>query len=212
MDIVNAYRLMGTYRGAATLCGTTHKTVRRVVERAEQGELPGEPGTRPRNTDVAREFIDRRVKETKARISAKRLLEGARAEGYAGSDRSLRRAVAEAKSRWRRKNGRTYRLWVPTPGEHLVIDWGQEGDLCIFCAVMAWSRHRFVRFARDQRRDTTLGLLAECFDEFGGAPAVVLSDRMACLKAGVVANVVVPHPDYVRFATHFSFRPDFCEG
>lgn len=21
-----------------------------------------------------------------------------------------------------------------------------------------------------------------------------------------------PHPDYVRFATHFSFRPDFCEA
>jgi hypothetical protein len=24
--------------------------------------------------------------------------------------------------------------------------------------------------------------------------------------------VVVPHPDYVRFATHFGFRPDFCEA
>jgi len=35
---------------------------------------------------------------------------------------------------------------------------------------------------------------------------------MACLKAGVVANVVVPHPEYVRFATFYGFRPDFCEG
>jgi hypothetical protein len=32
------------------------------------------------------------------------------------------------------------------------------------------------------------------------------------LKAGVVANVVVPHPDYVRFATHYGFTPDFCEA
>jgi hypothetical protein len=31
-------------------------------------------------------------------------------------------------------------------------------------------------------------------------------------EAGVVANVVVPHPDYVRFATHYGFRPDFCEA
>jgi hypothetical protein len=41
---------------------------------------------------------------------------------------------------------------------------------------------------------------------------VVLTDRMGCLKAGVVANVVVPHPDYVSFAAHYGFRPDFCEA
>jgi hypothetical protein len=33
---------------------------------------------------------------------------------------------------------------------------------------------------------------------------------MPCLKATVVANFVVPVPDYVRFATHYGFRPDFC--
>jgi len=71
---------------------------------------------------------------------------------------------------------------------------------------------RFVRFALDERRETTLRLLAECFEELGGVPAVVLADRMGCLKSGVVANVVVPHPEYVRFASHFGFRPDFCEA
>ena len=40
----------------------------------------------------------------------------------------------------------------------------------------------------------------------------MLADRMGCLKAGVVADVVVPTPDYVRFATHFRFRPDFCHA
>jgi transposase len=43
-------------------------------------------------------------------------------------------------------------------------------------------------------------------------PAVVLADRMGCLKTGVVANEVVPHPEYVRFAAHYGFRPDFCEA
>jgi hypothetical protein len=46
----------------------------------------------------------------------------------------------------------------------------------------------------------------------GGVPAVVLSDRMGCIKGATVANVVVPTPDYVRFANHYSFRPDFCHG
>lgn len=43
-------------------------------------------------------------------------------------------------------------------------------------------------------------------------PAVVLADRMGCLKGGVVANVVVPTAGYVRFAAHYGFRPDFCEA
>jgi hypothetical protein len=104
-----------------------------------------------------------------------------------------------------------FRPWVPKPGEHLVIDWGTEDGLQIFCAVLAWSRFRFVRFASDQRGATTLRLLAECFEAAGGVPAVVLSDRMGCLKATTVAGLVVPHPDYVRFAAHYGFRPDFCE-
>ena len=85
-----------------------------------------------------------------------------------------------------------YRPWQPVPGEHLVIDWGQSGGLKVFCAVLAWSRIRFVRFATDERQVTTLRLLAECFEALGGVPAVVLADRMGCLKGGVVANVVVP--------------------
>ena len=35
---------------------------------------------------------------------------------------------------------------------------------------------------------------------------------MGCLKGGTVAGLVIPTPAYVRFATHYGFRPDFCEG
>ena len=41
---------------------------------------------------------------------------------------------------------------------------------------------------------------------------VKLADRMGCLKGGVVADVVVPTADYVRFAAHYGFRPDFCQA
>ena len=93
-----------------------------------------------------------------------------------------------------------------------MIDWGSEGGLHVFCAVLAWCRFRFVRFAADERADTTLAMLAECFEVLGGVPGKVLADRMGCLKGGVVANVVVPAPEYVRFAAHYGFRPDFCEA
>ena len=38
MDIDAAYREVGTYRGAADICGTTHKTVKRVIEAAGRAE------------------------------------------------------------------------------------------------------------------------------------------------------------------------------
>jgi len=54
-------------------------------------------------------------------------------------------------------------------------------------------------------------MLAECFEHLGGVAKVVLADRMGCLKAGVVANLVVPTAAYLRFASQYGFRPDFCE-
>jgi transposase len=209
LNILNAYRELGSYRAAAALCGTTHKTVRRVVER--RSKPAPERQAPPRLTDAYRGLIADKVRATDGRISAKRLLPLCRAAGYAGSARTLRRAVAVAKADWRRQR-RTYRPWQPTPGEHLLIDWGEEGELKIFCAVLAWSRFRFVRFAADQGQATTLRLLAECFETLGGVPAVVLADRMGCLTGGVVANVVVPAPGYLAFAAHYGFRPDFCEA
>ena len=47
-----------------------------------------------------------------------------------------------------------------------------------------------MRFAADETAATTLRMLAECFEALGGVPKVVLADRMACLKGGVVANRV----------------------
>ena len=221
MDIISAYREVGSYRGAAAMCGTTHKTVRRVIE-AHQASSRGEPLTvrleRGRNYDSVAQLVAEKVNDTAGKISAKRLLPAARAAGYEGSDRNFRRLVADAKRQWRigqaRAAGRRPAIW--TPGEVLAIDWGTEvvagRRVHVFCAVLAWSRYRFVRFAPDEQQTTTLGLLAECFEELGGVPKLVLADRMACLKGNVVAGVVVPAPDYVRFAGHYRFRPDFCHA
>jgi transposase len=221
MDVIAAYRDVGTYRGAAAICGTTHKTVRRIIEAheaASSGEAPAPRVQRSRNYESVADLVAEKVAKTAGKISAKRLLPAARAAGYAGSDRNFRRLVAEAKRSWRqgqlRAGGRRPAVW--SPGEVLAIDWGEEivagRKVHVFCAVLAWSRFRFVRFAADEQQTTTLALLAECFEVLGGVPKVVLADRMGCLKGGVVANVVVPSPDYVRFATHYRFRPDFCHA
>jgi transposase len=212
MDVLAAYREVGSFRGAAEICGTTHKTVKRIVDRHEADGAAPVGKDRGHNYDEVAELVAARVDKTHGKISAKRLLPAARTAGYAGSARNFRRLVAEAKAEWRRGHHRGRRPAIWTPGDTLVIDWGVLDGVHVFCAVLAWSRVRFVRFADNERSDTTLGLLAECFETLGGVPKIVLADRMGCLKAGVVANVVVPTADYVRFATHYGFRLDFCNG
>jgi len=218
MDCIAAFESVGTYRGAAVLCGVDPKTVRRKVAAHRQGVLDEQRARRApvaKNTDIVRVVVTDKIAETKGRISAKRLLPIARAAGYTGSPGNFRRLVAEVKKAFRAEQGRHQRrpaVW--TPGETVVIDWGTFPGTGwhVFCAVLAWSRFRFVRFARDETAPTTFALLAECFEELGGVPAKVLADRMGCLKAATVANVVIPTVDYVRFATHYRFGPDFCHA
>jgi len=212
MDIVNTYVELGSYRAAGDLCGVDHKTVKRVVQRWRAGSVadPRITPERSRNTDCVEDLIWERVKKTRGRIPAKRLLPQARAAGYEGSARNFRRAVARVKARWARSEHRR-RPWVFSPGEHLVIDWGEEGRLKIFCAELAWSRYRFVRFAPDMKRETTLRLLAECIEELGAVPHVVLSDRMGACgpRPSPTSRCRIP----TTFASHpLIFRPDYCEA
>jgi len=68
MEIVNAYELVGSDRGAAQLCGTTHKTVKRVLERRDVGEARRRvSGT---NTAGVQALIAERVRASDGRISA----------------------------------------------------------------------------------------------------------------------------------------------
>ena len=158
------------------MCGVTHKTVKRVVERDEAAL---ERVARRRNYESVRSLVAARIEQTSGKISAKRLLPEATAAGYAGSDRNFRRLVAQERSKYRqlqaRARSRRPALWAP--GEHLVIDWGVLNGLHVFCAVLAWSRMRFVRFADNECAETTLAMLAYCFETLGGS-------RRSCLPTG----------------------------
>ena len=83
--------------GAAEICGVDPKTAKRVVEAAEA--RPSEK--KVHNYEAVRELVVGKLNETAGKISAKRLLPLARADGYDGSSRNFRRLVAEEKKKWR---------------------------------------------------------------------------------------------------------------
>jgi hypothetical protein len=100
MDIISAYCEVGTYRGAAEACGTTHKTVRRVIARHEAGGEAPERTPRGHNYDAVAELVAGRVKKTSGKISAKRLLPPRGRRGMWG-----RRGTSAGWSRRRSRRG-----------------------------------------------------------------------------------------------------------
>ncbi|MGH7746823.1 MAG: hypothetical protein ACREQ5_19030, partial [Candidatus Dormibacteria bacterium] len=62
--------------------------------------------------------------------------------------------------------------------------------LSAFCAVLGWSRYRYVRFTTSQRFAVLATGLAGCFEHVGGVPARVLFDYVA----RYIIEVVCPAP------------------
>jgi hypothetical protein len=97
LDVITAYREVGTYRGAAEICGVTHKTVKRIVTRDEADR---ERVERRKNYESVRPLVVEAMKDTRGKLSSKKLFPKAVAEGYEGSDRNFRRLVAQEREKY----------------------------------------------------------------------------------------------------------------
>ena len=223
VEIVALYEELGSYRAVGALMGCDHKTVKRYVEAAGDAGQLAPALTRSRVTDDFAGLIAERVEQTQARVTARRMMRLVRAAGYEGSERSLRRAVADAKEVWRQKQaleGRVYRPWVSAPGEWMLCDWGAAGTvptpagprkLSFFSAVLGWSRFRTVSFSCSERFGALAVGLAHSFEQVGGVPGRVLFDNPKTVATGHLAGVAVLNPDLVRLAAHYRFSPRTTE-
>jgi transposase len=219
VEIVALYEELGSYRAVAALAGCDHKTVKRYVELAgELGQL-APVRRRARVTDDWLELIRVKVEQTRGRITARRLLRVARAADYGGSERSLRRAVAQEKRAWRERQareGRVFRPWRSEPGEWLLCDWGSAGTvetpagprpLSFFSSVLGYSRHRQLTFSCSERFPALAVGLAANLEQLGGVPAQILFDNPKTVTVRDVAGAALLNPELVRLAAHYRFRP-----
>jgi transposase len=223
VEIIALYEELGSYRAVGALVGCDHKTVKRYVEAAGDAGQLAPALTRSRVTDDFAGLICERVEQTHGRVTARRLLRIVRAAGYDGSERSLRRAVAEAKAAWRARQaleGRVYRPWVSAPGEWMLCDWGAAGTvptaagprkLSFFSSVLGWSRYRTVSFSCSERFGALAVGLAHSFEQVGGVPGRVLFDNPKTVATGHLAGAAVLNPDLVRLAAHYRFSPRTTE-
>ena len=153
MNMLEAFDLTGSCRGAGELSGVSHHTVARYVAARESG-LAARGVARPQLVDAflpkVEEWIERSNGKLRADVAHDKLV----ALGFAGSERTTRRAVAVVKKDYRLGRVRVHRPWVTEPGQWLQYDFGDGpvidgAKTTLFCAWLAWSRFRVVFVIRN---------------------------------------------------------------
>ena len=98
MNMLEAFDLTGSLRDAGELAGCSHHTVAAYVAERDEGRLGGVgPVRRERIIDPWMAKIEEWVERSCGKIRADRCHAKLKALGFEGSDRTVRRAVAEAK-------------------------------------------------------------------------------------------------------------------
>lgn len=216
MEILEAFDLTGSLRGAAALAGCDHKTVAlwvRARERAGDG-LPVSVRPRPavgRFVEKVEELVDR----SHGRIRADKVHERLVAMGYMGSERTTRRAVAAAKRAWRQGHGRRTRPWVPEPGLWMQWDYGDGPVVAgrqtvLFCAWVAWSRFRVVVPLWDRTMASVVMALDRTLRRLGGAPTYALTDNEKTVSVDHVCGIAVRNPQIVSVGRHYGLTVATC--
>ncbi len=214
MDVLEAYDLTKTLRGAAELAGVDHHTVARYVAARAAG-LELEESERPTKTDgfadKIAEWIERSNGKIRADVVHRRLV----AMGYSGSERTTRRVVHALKADYRHANHRVYKPWIPEPGLWLQYDFGDGPRIdgvptVLFCAWLAWSRMRVIIPLLDRTMPSVVAALDRTFRLLGGAPTYVLTDNEKTVTDRHIAGIPVRNESMVAVANYYGVTITTC--
>src|SRR5258708_27752610 len=215
MEILGAYDLTQSYRDAAALVGCAPNTVAHYVRVRDADELRTAPIQRSELIDPFRDKIEEWVDASHGRIRADVAQRKLEPMGYTGSERTTRRAVAEAKATYRAGHRRRFRPWLPEPGLWFQWDYA-DGPLVgdrktwLWCAWLAWSRFRVVLPIRDKTLPTVIACIDVTLRRFGGVPTYGLSDNEKTLTVDHIARIAVRHPTMVEVGRYFGLTLASC--
>lgn len=215
MEILAAYDLTHSFRDAAELVGCAPNTVARYVRARDAGGLRATPVERSQLIDPFREKIEEWVDASNGHVRADVAQRKLEAMGYAGSERTTRRAVAEAKATYRAGHRRRFRPWLPEPGLWFQWDYA-DGPLVdgrkswLWCAWLAWSRFRVVLPVRDKTLPTVIACIDLTLRRFGGVPTYGLSDNEKTLTLDHIARIAVRHPTMVEVGRYYGITLASC--
>lgn len=214
MEMLNAYDLTGSLRATAELVGCSPNTVKKAIEARAAGAPP--TFRRSQLIDHYQGHLETWVEESRGKIRGDIAHDKLVALGFAGSERTTRRALAETKKQWRQGNTRVHRPWITEPGLWLQYDFGDgpvvDGrKVVLLVAWLAWCRYRVVIALRDRTAASVFAGLDRVFRIIGGAPTYVLTDNEKTVTTGHVAGVPVRNRQAVTFSRHYGVTVLTCE-
>ena len=203
MEILEAFDLVGTLRGAAELAGLRPQDGRalRAPARAAGGGLPVPGRPLPAGRSVRGE--DRGVGGALARQDPRR--QGPRAAGRDGLPGLGAHDAAggrRGQAAWRAGHGRSTRPWIPEPGLWMQWDYGEGpmsagGRRC--SSAPGWPGAATGSCCR--LVDRTLPIVVMALDRalraFGGAPTYALTDNERTVTVDHVCGIAVRNPQIV---------------
>jgi hypothetical protein len=216
MEILEAYDLTGSLRDAAELAGCSHHTVAQYVAARERGELTAERAQRREMlVDPYRNKLEEWVDHSRGKVRADVAHEKLIALGYPGSERTTRRAVAEAKTAYRAGRRRVHRPWVPEPGMWFQYDFGDGPRVNgvgtqLFCAWLAWCRFRVVLALLDKALASVMAAIDQTLRTFSGVPTYGLTDNEKTVTVEHVAGIPVRNAQMLEFARHYGLTIATC--
>jgi transposase len=187
-------------------------TVRRAieVERFQHAEP-----LRPSIVDPYLPFV-REVLEQHPRLRTTRLYQMIRDRGYSGSVEQLRRVV----SRLRPQSPEAFLRLQVFPAEQAQLDWAYFGSVMVgrakrqlscFVITLSWSRALYLEFFFDQTMENFLRGHVRAFQDWSGAPRVILYDNLRSAVLERRADPIHFNPRLLELAAHYHFAPRPCQ-
>jgi transposase len=216
MQMLEAFDLTGSFRDAGELAACSHHTVAKAVAARDAGLLTDVAAARPMLIDEflpkVEEWMEHSLGKIRADVAHDKLV----ALGFAGSERTSRRAVAAVRVAFKSGRVRVHRPWVTEPGMWLQYDFGDgpvvDGTKTVlFCAWLAWSRFRVVLALRDKTMPSVFAALDVTLRRLGGAPTYVLTDNEKTVTVEHVAGMAVRNPQMLAFARHYGVTVHTCQ-
>jgi transposase len=186
-------------------------TVRAALE---THRFRSQPPLRDRLTDPYRDFL-RETLERHPRLRATRLYQMIRQRGYTGSVVQLRRVVAEI----RPLNREAFLRLHSFPGEQAQADWAHFGEITLgrarrrlsaFLLTLSYSRALGVEFFFDQGLENFLLAHVHAFQDWGGAPRVILYDNLRSVVLERCGDAIHFHPRLLELSAHYHFAARPC--
>ncbi|GMR22386.1 MAG: hypothetical protein BMS9Abin37_0733 [Acidobacteriota bacterium] len=219
-EIVRRFYAGASFRSIARALGINRKTVAAVIkahqkERAEPNLALEAPARRRSLLDP---FVPQ-IESLLARypdLTAVRLLEELRAEGFTGGYtivkhrlRQMRpRPVVQPVIRFETEPG----IQAQMDYSPFDIDFTSEGKRRVhaFSYILGYSRRRYLRFVESQNFTTTVREHVRAFERLKGAATVCLYDNMKVVVQCWDGEQPIYNTRFLAFATHYGFRPWAC--